>query len=319
MMRLLLRALAPAGPGAKLSVLIFHRVHAEPDPLFPGEAYALSFDEKMGWLKRWFNVLPLAEAVAGLRDGKLPSRPAAITFDDGYADNRTVALPILQRHGLPATFFVCSGFVDGGRMWNDTVIETLRRCAGPVLDLRALDLGVHPVGAISQRRAAIVSLIGQLKYLAPSERLRRVNAIAVCADVNLPDDLMLSSAQLREMAHAGMTIGAHTVHHPILKGLPEDETLSELIEGRRRLEQITGGPVRFFAYPNGMPGRDYTADHVRLVRQAGFEAALTTAWGAAHPGCDLYQIPRFTPWDRGGLRFGLRLAKNLRQVTYATA
>ncbi len=318
MMRLLLRALAPAGRDARLSVLMFHRVHAEADPLFPGEAHASSFDQKMGWLKRWFNVLPLAEAVAGLREGRLPSRPAVVTFDDGYADNRTVALPILLRHGLPATFFVCSGFLDGGRMWNDTVIETLRRCTAPVLDLRALGLGVHQTGAVSQRRAAIASLIGQLKYLAPAVRLRQVDAIAVCADVELPDDLMMSSVQVRELAHAGMTIGAHTVHHPILSGLPEDEASAELVEGRRRLEQIIGGPVRFFAYPNGMPGRDYSAVHVRLVRQAGFEAALTTAWGAARPGCDLYQIPRFTPWDRGCLRFGLRLANNLRQVAYAT-
>ncbi len=319
MMRLLMHALAPAGRGAKLSVLMFHRVHAEPDPLFPGEPHTRSFEQKMDWLKRWFNVLPLAEAVAGLRDGKLPSRPAVITFDDGYADNRNVALPILLRLGLPATFFVCTGFMDGGRMWNDTVIETLRRCAGSLLDLRPLDLGVHPIETVAQRRSAIARLIGKLKYLLPAERQSRVNAIAVCADVDLPDDLMMSSSQLQEMVRAGMTIGAHTVHHPILQGLPEDEVLSELLEGRRRLEQITGGAVRFFAYPNGIPGRDYSAVQVQLVRQAGFEAAVTTARGAARHGCDLFQIPRFTPWDSGGLRFGLRLANNLRQVGYATA
>lgn len=318
-MRLLMRALAPPGKGAKLSVLIFHHVHAEIDPLFPGETHARSFDRQMRWVKRWFKVLPLAEAVAGLRDGNLPSRPAVITFDDGYADNRNVALPILQRHGLPATFFVSSGFIDGGRMWNDTVIETLRRCPGPLLDLTTLGLDAYPVGSIEERRKAISALIPRLKYLEPCERLQRVAAIAEHAGADLPDDLMMSSAQVSEMVQAGMTIGAHTVSHPILTRLTDDEALREMVEGRRRLEQIIGAPVRFFAYPNGKPDEDYTGAHVRLAREAGFEAALSTAWGVASPGCDLCQIPRFSPWDRTAWRYGLRLAGNLRRDGYATA
>lgn len=319
MMRWLFSALAPAGSSSRLSVLIFHRVHAVIDPLFPGEAHARSFDLQMGWIRRWFNVLPLAEAVEGLRNGSLPARPAVITFDDGYADNRTVALPILQSHGLTATFFIASGFLDGGRMWNDTLIETLRRCPGPLLDITSLGLDAHPVGSIQQRRAAISALIPRLKYLEPSERLRRVEAIAEHAGADLPDDLMLTSVQLREMARAGMTIGAHTVNHPILARLADGEALAEMVEGRRRLEQIIDRPVRFFAYPNGKPGEDYTGAHVRLAREAGFEAALSTAWGAASSGCDLYQIPRFSPWDRSAWRYGLRLAGNLRRVEYAKA
>ena len=318
-LRLLLQALAPAGNRSRLSVLIFHRVHAEADPLCPGEPHARSFDRQMDWIGRWFNVLPLAEAVEGLRNGSLPARPAVITFDDGYADNRTVALPILQSHGLTATFFIATGFLDGGRMWNDTLIETLRRCPGPLLDLTALGLDAYPTGSVEQRRAAISVLIPRLKYLEPAERLRRVEAIAEHAGADLPDDLMLTSAQLCEMARAGMTIGGHTVHHPILARLKDGEALAEMVEGRRRLEQIIGRPVRFFAYPNGKPDEDYTGAHVRLVREAGFEAALSTAWGAASPGCDLYQIPRFSPWDRSAWRYGLRLAGNLRRDGYAMA
>jgi peptidoglycan/xylan/chitin deacetylase (PgdA/CDA1 family) len=319
MMRWLFGTLAPAGRRSRLSVLIFHRVHAEADPLFPGEAHARSFDRQLGWLRRWFNVLPLAEAVAGLRDGTLPARPAAITFDDGYADNRTVALPILQRHGLTATFFIASGFLDGGRMWNDTLIEALRRCPGPRLDLTALGFDSYEVGSVEQRRAAIRALIPRLKYLEPAERLRQVEAIAERAGAALPGDLMMSSAQVREMARAGMTIGGHTVNHPILARLKDDEALHEMREGKRQLEAIVGAPVRLFAYPNGKPHEDYTGTHVRMAREAGFDAALSTAWGAASAGCDLYQIPRFTPWDRSAWRYGLRLADNLRRTDYLRA
>jgi peptidoglycan/xylan/chitin deacetylase (PgdA/CDA1 family) len=319
MMRFLLQVLAPAGRRSRLSVLIFHRVHAKQDELFPGEPHARSFDQQLEWIKRWFNVLPLAEAVAGLRAGNLPARPAVITFDDGYADNHDVALPILQRRGLTATFFIASGFLDGGRMWNDTVIEALRRCPTPLLDLAALGLGTHPVETIEQRRAAISAVIPHLKYLEPAKRQQQVNAIAVCAGVDLPGDLMMSSAQVRNMAISGMTIGAHTVHHPILARLSDDQAEAEMREGKRALEEIIGATVSYFAYPNGKPGEDYSAVHVRIAREIGFDAALSTAWGVATPGGDLFQIPRFTPWDRSGWRYGLRLADNLRRIEYARA
>lgn len=313
MMRLLFNALAPAGSGSRLSVLIFHRVHEQPDPLFPGEAHARTFAQQLGWLKRWFNVLPLTRAVDGLLKGDLPARPAVITFDDGYADNRTVALPILQAHGLTATFFVATGFLDGGRMWNDTLIETIRFAQGPVLDLTPVGLDVYPVDTVAARQATIHALIPRLKYLEPAERQRQVDAIAACAGVVLPNDLMLTLPQLRELARAGMTIGGHTVHHPILASLTDDQALAEMVDGRRRLEEIVGTSVNLFAYPNGKPGEDYTGTHVRLAREAGFAAAVSTAWGAASPGCDVFQIPRFSPWDRSAWRYGLRLAGNLRR------
>ncbi len=319
MMRLLFNALAPAGSGSRLSVLIFHRVHEQPDSLFPGEAHARTFAQQLGWLKRWFNVLPLPKAVDGLLKGSLPARPAVITFDDGYADNRTVALPILQAHGLTATFFIATGFLDGGRMWNDTLIETVRLARGPVLDLTTVGLDAYPVDSIERRQATIHALIPRLKYLEPVERQRQVDAIAARAGVDLPNDLMLTSSQLREMARAGMTIGGHTVHHPILATLSDDQALAEMVNGRRRLEEIIGVPVDLFAYPNGKPDEDYNAAHVRLAREAGFEAAVSTAWGAARPGCDPYQIPRFSPWDRHAWRYGLRLADNLRRDGYAVA
>ena len=126
-------ALSPGGPQARWSILIFHRVLSQPDPLFPGEQDARRFNETLSWVERWFRVLPLDEAVSGLRNGTLPARAAAITFDDGYADNATNALPILQRHKMAATFFIATSFMDGGRMWNDSIIEAVRGCRAKVL------------------------------------------------------------------------------------------------------------------------------------------------------------------------------------------
>ena len=101
-------------PASCLSVLAYHRVLDESDPLLPGEPSAEEFEARMRWLGDNFNVLPLAEAIRALRDNRLPKRALSITFDDGYADNYRNALPILRRLNLPATFFIASGFLDGG-------------------------------------------------------------------------------------------------------------------------------------------------------------------------------------------------------------
>ncbi len=264
----------------------------------------------MRQLAACFNVIPLYDAVRGLRKGKLPDRAACITFDDGYADNAEVALPILQKHGLPATFFVAASFLDGGRMWNDTVIELIRQAPGELLDLRSTGLGQFEIGTIPQRRHAVHNVLGKLKYLPQELRQSRVEAI--CALTPVPSsNLMMTSHQIRVLHNAGMEIGGHTANHPILARLENHAARAEIANGKEMLESIIRAPVRFFAYPNGKPGGDYLPDHVRMVRDLGFDAAVSTAHGAARTDSDLYQLPRFTPWDRWEVRFTLRMAQNM--------
>lgn len=310
-LRPLLSSLSPAGSRGKLTILIFHRVRAQPDDLFPNETHVAVFAERMACVRDWFNVLPLDEAVAALDRGSIPARALAITFDDGYADNATIALPILRRLGLHATFFVATGFLDGGRMWNDTVIETVRAARGGELDLSDQGLGKQAIGSAQQRKAAIGAILSLLKYQPQQERQSRVDAIAAQAGVALPNDLMMSSDQLRSLAAAGMGIGGHTVSHPILARIDETAARREMADGRDALETIVRQPVKLFAYPNGRPNIDYAAMHVRLAKELGFIAAVSTAAGAARVGGPHHELPRFTPWDRTPTRWGMRLARNL--------
>ena len=307
--------MSPAGTAARLSILIFHRVLARPDPLFPGEVDASRFDAICGWLRRWHNVLDLHDAVQRLSIGQLPARALAITFDDGYADNYSLALPILQRHGLKATFFIATGFLNGGRMWNDTVTEAIRRTRHARLDLS--EIGLPGVTAFDlhdwpARRRAIETVLPLVKYSPLGERLAVVERIAALADAKLPNDLMMSSEQVRALHDGGMGIGGHTVHHPILAAMDDAAARAEMLEGRQWLESLTQANVPMLAYPNGHPGHDYSGKTVGLARELGFVGAVSTAPGAAVTGSDVYQLPRFTPWDTQRWRFGLRLAKNLR-------
>jgi peptidoglycan/xylan/chitin deacetylase (PgdA/CDA1 family) len=315
-MRPLFSLLSPGGASARLSTLIFHRVLPEPDPLFPEEMHAQRFGDICRWLASWFNVLPLDEAIDRLYLGSLPPRSLALTFDDGYADNAEVAAPLLRRHQLPCTFFVATGFLDGGCMWNDIVIQAVRHAPGPQLQagtVQGVELGSHSLDGWAARRTALDAIIARVKYLEPAHRLDVVRALAEAVGAPPARSEMMRSNQVAELARLGFGIGGHTVNHPILARLDERAALSEMTEGRERLRAITGRPVTLFAYPNGKPGTDYQAATVQLARRCGFQAAVSTAWGSATARSDRYQLPRFTPWDRGRLPFGLRLASNLRR------
>jgi peptidoglycan/xylan/chitin deacetylase (PgdA/CDA1 family) len=121
---------------------------------------------------------------------------------------------------------------------------------------------------------------------------------------------MMTTEQVRHLHASDMEIGAHTVTHPILAQLDPERAGSEIRESKTHLEAITGGRVTLFAYPNGKPGRDYRREHVGMVRELGFEAAVSTARGVAHAASDPFQLPRFTPWDRTPGKFLLRLYHN---------
>jgi len=312
-LRLALRLASPPGARGALSIFIFHRVRPQPDPLFPEEPDVARFDTLLGWIGDWFKVLPLAEALERLGRRSLPARAAAITFDDGYADNLLCALPVLQRHRMHATFFIASGFLDGGRMWNDTVIEAVRNTRLERLDSGLDGLPSLPLGSTAERRAALDRLIAAVKHLAPAARADAVARLVERCKAPLPDDLMLSSAQVRALHTAGMGIGAHTVSHPILARSTADAARREIADGRAQLEALIGERVGLFAYPNGKAASDYRREHVDMVRELGFDGALSTNWGVNDAGADPYQLARFTPWDRTRWRFGLRMLGNLRK------
>lgn len=311
MFKPLVRWSAGRGGRQRLSIFIYHRVLAAPDALFPGEVHAAQFDDQVRWISQWFTVLPLPEAIRRLQDGSLPSGAAAITFDDGYADNLHLAMPILQRHGACATLFVATGFLDGGCMFNDRVIEAVRRSTRDALHLPALLPEPLVLGDVAQRRAGIFALIKRLKYLPMAERDAAVDTVVQAAGITLPTDLMLTRDELRRWHSNGLQVGAHTVNHPILARLPDADARAEMADGRAELQVLLNDSIALFAYPNGKPGEDYLPAHVDMVRSLGFEAAVSTTWGAATATSPTFELPRFTPWDRTRLRFGTRVVRNL--------
>lgn len=301
--------LAHRSSAARLCVVNYHRILARPDPLLDSEPDLAAFRWQMRVLAECFNVLPLRDAVTALREQRLPPRAVCITFDDGYRSVHDLALPVLREFGLPATVFVASGCIGERSMWNDRILEAVQTLPAGRLDLRELGLDAYALGSLAERRATLARLTEASKYLPPPARRGLVERLETLVGEGLAHGLMLTPAMVAQLDRAGIEIGAHTISHPILTSLDDDSARVEIAEGKRQLEAIIGKPVRLFAYPNGKVGRDYDERHVAMVREAGFEAAFTTAVGAITQAQDRFQLPRSRPWDRSPFLFGLRLLR----------
>ena len=300
--------LSPSGKRARLLILTYHRVLAQPDPVHPGEPDAALFAAQMDWLRANCNVLPLLQAVQQLREGTLPARAACITFDDGYANNLEVAAPILAARGLPATIFIAVEAVRCGIMWNDLVFEAFRR-AGSEVDLSVIGLGRVRMESAEARTAARRSAVEQLKYRPLGERWNIANDLYARVSGEPAPRLMMTPEAVGELARLGFDVGAHTVHHPILATLAADEARREIEDSAEWISRWTGVRTRSFAYPNGRPGRDYNASHVQMVEAAGFDVAVSTRWGCASFGAGAYELPRIAPSERDAGAFWRRLCK----------
>jgi peptidoglycan/xylan/chitin deacetylase (PgdA/CDA1 family) len=301
------RRLSPAGPRARLAVFIFHRVLERPDPMLPGEPDGEAFDRILSWIGGQFTVLHPREACERLTARALPAAAAMITFDDGYRDNHDVALPVLRRHRMSAAFFLATGFLGHGAMFNDRVREALRGYAGESLDASWLGAGVLRTATPEERRDAVERLLPRVKYLPLGERDDAVARLEEATLARERPDLMMDADQVRALAAAGMEIGGHSRRHPILRLLDRAGAAREIRDGFDDIRAITGEEPALFAYPNGRPGTDFDARQAAAVRDAGFRWAFSTQYGVAGPGTDPLAIPRLLPWDRNGWRFRARM------------
>jgi len=307
------------GQGASLPILMYHRVMAELDPMQPEVPTAAMLNTQFKALAEMFRVLPLNEGVQRLLEGTLPARSVCVTFDDGYADNHSIALPLLREHGLTATVFVATGFLDGGRMFNDTVVESVRRLPTGEADFAWLGLGRYRVSDVATRHHLAMQLASRIKYLEHTQREEACTRLMAMADGGLPTDLMMTSEQVLDLSRKGVSIGGHTVSHPILAKVSPETARWEIRENREVLSRLLDAPPTCFAYPNGKPGLDYSTLHADLVREIGYAAAVSTAVGVATLESPRFQIPRFVSRERHEMSFVARVLRMAAHTRAATA
>jgi peptidoglycan/xylan/chitin deacetylase (PgdA/CDA1 family) len=261
-----------------------------------------TFERQMEFLRRWYQVVPLDAIVDCLIEERpFPPRAVAITFDDGYRDNITSALPVLQRFGLSATVFVTTGAVGNGwAFWVARLRAILLSTPRPRLDLD--DLGSVDLGTDGARRSAVNRLTRTFKAMGMAERETRLDRVFAMSDIGAPvagsRQWFLGWDEIRALSEAGIGIGAHTSKHPILPLLDDVAVEGEVSTSKAVLEEKIGKPVRHFAYPNG-GGVVNVDDRVSdLVRRAGFRSGSASTRGPVRTGADRFQLRRIGVSER---------------------
>jgi len=279
-------------------ILMYHRVGdgAAPDTYPPVPAAA--FEAQMRLLCRHYRVVPL-EALADLFAAGRPLREpvASVTFDDGYRDNYTSAFPVLRSYGIPATIFLATGFIGGDRVFWWDAVGIMVAAARPGR-WSTEEFGTLSTETPADRERTRVGIFQRIKGSPSGDRERLLAALGDALGTGTPQglgrELILSWEEVREMHEAGISMGAHTVSHPILARVPRDLARGEILGSKEAIERRLGEPVVSFSYPNGKT-EDYGAEAVAAVRDAGFTAAVTTIPGSARKGCSLFELPRVTP------------------------
>lgn len=255
-------------------VLVYHRIAFLPSDPWGLAVSPETFDAQLRLLRRFFRPLSLHALLDAVQRGR-GHGCVAITFDDGYADNYLSALPLLEKYGVPATFFVTSDPVENGReFWWDELERN-------VPSSQYLDRW-HELAA-----------------LPANERDRILGARVPARESHRP----MTPDELRLLAASPLVeIGSHGRTHSNLTHLSPEEVRDEVEGGRRAVQGMTGREVTLFSYPFGA----FSDDTDRVVRAAGFRAACTSISASIAAGPDVFRIPRCNVTNVSGLRF-LRL------------
>ncbi|MEO0032801.1 MAG: hypothetical protein RIS94_2559 [Pseudomonadota bacterium] len=286
-------------------VLAYHRVC---HPLPGHDAMSVSpdhFAAQVAELAATREVVPLSRLLTTRSDRPL----AAITFDDGYRDVVTQGLPVLERHGCPATLFLATGYIGGTReFWWDELPRVFRQGTLP----RAVEVRVPgsdsvwrlgPDATTAEREAVLDAVWWLIDALTPLQRADEIARLADLLGCDLgmrPEFALLADQEVAGLHGSLLDIGAHTVNHTRLTGLGATERRQEIRDSQRRCRELTGRNPSAFAYPYGLC--DPAA--IRDVHDAGFDVGVTISRATVRPGVDPLAVPRIPvgDWDRATFR-----------------
>jgi peptidoglycan/xylan/chitin deacetylase (PgdA/CDA1 family) len=291
----------------------------------------------MAYLSSHFDVVSLPELVSRLPEAGAGSRLAAVTFDDGYADNLSHAKPILEAGKVPATVFVATAaLAAGSAFWWDEVEQLLLHPSWLPSSLKLEidgrifewdigddakytneDFASHRTWNVlhaddpTRRHHLYRALCRLLKPLTQETRQRALSDLRAWAGLTLdrrPPSPMLTRENLCRLAEGPwVELGAHTRSHQVLADLPLAAQRNEIVSSKECLEAIAGRPITTFAYPYGTRA-DYSQDTAKLVREAGFALACSNYPEAVTRTADVYQLPRFVVRNWTAERFARTLA-----------
>lgn len=285
---------------AGFAMLTYHRILERRDPYYDYHVLLSAFEQHLRCLRRFCAVVSLDTALDCLERGRsLPRRCVVLTFDDGYREFSTMAWPLLQRFQLPAVLYVAVEALERGWLWPDLLRYAIRTTARRSVTIEAL---AEPpamrwvLETETDRVRAILAIESQLKRMPDGLKWRALEELAWTflgsrlETIRIPE-LMLSWEQLEAVSRDGVTVGAHTVTHPILAQVSDEQARSEIAGSKAALQQRLGRPIEHFCYPNGQAA-DFSDAHEAMARAAGFRSACSTLSGVNQHSTNRFSLRR---------------------------
>lgn len=285
------------------AVLLYHRVSEytnDPQLLCVSPE---NFDKQLEFLKNNYTVLTIEEWKTNiLQHKKFKSGSIVISFDDGYEDNFLHALPILEKNGTQALFYVCTGNLNTpNEFWWDE-LENILLLSKPVGQELSIDLNglIKKYGTdIEQRNTLYQELLPVLRKMHPNKRSITLKQLSEQFGNPAPraSHRSMSFEQLKKMSGSNAAvIGAHTHNHPSLAALSMEEQKSEIQHSKQIVEDLLGTKIEHFSYPFGTK-MDYTQGTMNLCKEAGFHLVASNYPYITHAYTDPFQVPRFLVRD----------------------
>jgi peptidoglycan/xylan/chitin deacetylase (PgdA/CDA1 family) len=253
-------------------------------------------ERHLDWIGRRYQFVDLHELGARLEREDSGDPIAAITFDDGYRDFYTHALPLLQRKGIPAAVFVVTDHVGTKRIQvHDKLYLLLTRRRGRSLPRMYKGVNLPDLSSMNPYQ-----VMRSLLETLPLEVVEQIVNILEAED-SIPDSVWEPSysvtwEMLERMQKAGAIVGSHTKTHPLMANETAARMQEEAAGSRAEIEARLGTVVEHFAYPSGV----FNAASVNAVAAAGYRFAYTTCThrSAQHP---LLTVPRGLLWENSCL------------------
>lgn len=280
-------------------ILNYHRIADGPaaDGSDLWSATVEELDDQLRYLSANLEVV----GPAGLGRTRRAARQVMLTFDDGYRDSYELAYPLLRRHGVPATFFIATGFIDRPRpAWWDEIAWMVKRSDPSYIAGLHASKDLAALEKETARQEAIERLVTRYKELPTAQTEPFLNSIAEqtgsgrCEENSA--DTWMTWEMIRELEGAGMSIGGHTVNHPILARMPPEQQREEVRGCALRLHEELGIQMEWFAYPVGLP--ETFDEHTKTcLRDAGVKLAFSFYGGYPRRRVhDPYDIKRAGMW-----------------------
>ncbi|WP_421782403.1 polysaccharide deacetylase family protein [Kiloniella litopenaei] len=289
---------------SEATILLYHGVTATPSEgieNFSGKhVSAAAFDKQMAFLKEHANVMSLQDMSEALQEKtELPPNTVAVTFDDGFRNNNSVARPILEKHGIPATFYISTGFINTSRLfWVDRVEHAINTSP-----LKAIELSVEgnritlDLSSDERKITSVVAIKTRMKTMPPEQRDQTLLELEkACQSTVEPSGVenyqMMSWDELREL-HASplLEIGGHTVNHEIMSYLAPDELEFEITACLDTLRSELGPEIRDYSYPEGQ-SEHFNQTVIDRLKAHGITLCPSAMHGTNSAGSDPFRLKR---------------------------